>query len=103
VIVDTGKTRPVAPLLTNWLGAGHKEAVAKALGTGWQCSYTDIEIRRQPSGAPAVHLHRQATAVVAVWGEGQWQLSLSHDGNCDRHRALICSTGKPSSLRGNVN
>jgi len=28
-----GKTRPVAPLLTNWLGAGQLEAVAKALGT----------------------------------------------------------------------
>jgi len=56
------KTRPVAPI--NQLAGRWAAKEAAALGTGG--SYTDIEIRRQPSGAPAVHLHRQA-AVVAVW------------------------------------
>lgn len=74
-----------------------KEAVAKALGTGWQgVSYTDIEIRRQSSGAPAVHLYRQAALVVEVWGEAQWQLSISHDGDYAIATALlVCSTAKP--------
>lgn len=73
-----------------------KEAVAKALGTGWQgVGFTDIEIRRQPSGATAVYLHQRGAAVAAAWGEGQWQLSLSHDGNYAIATALfICSNAR---------
>lgn len=58
-----------------------KEAVTKALATGWRgIGYTEIEIQRQTSGAPAVYLHGKAAALVATWGEDQsWQLSLSHD------------------------
>lgn len=71
-----------------------KEAVAKALGTGWRgVGYTDIEIRRELSGAPSVHLHGRARAVVAAWGGGDWQLSLSHDRDYAIATALlICST-----------
>lgn len=70
-----------------------KEAVAKALGTGWQgVGYTDIEIRRELSGAPAVYLHKRAAKVVTAWGESQWQLSLSHDQDYAIATALlICS------------
>lgn len=73
-----------------------KEAVAKALGTGWGgVGYTDIEICRQSSGAPSVQLHQRAAAVVAAWGEGQWQLSISHDGDYAIATALyICLTEK---------
>lgn len=72
-----------------------KEAVAKALGTGWRgVGYTDIEIERQPNGAPSVYLHRRAAAVAAVWGEGQWQLSLSHDGNYAIATALFACSNK---------
>lgn len=68
----------VAQLAGRWAA---KEAVAKALATGWRgIGYTEIEIRRQPSGAPRVYLHGNAAAVVAMWGQNQsWQLSLSHD------------------------
>lgn len=71
-----------------------KEAVAKALGTGWRGHrYTDIEIRRQPSGAPAVHLYREAATLVTSWGESQWHLSLSHDRDYAIATALlVCST-----------
>lgn len=71
-----------------------KEAVAKALGTGWRgVGYTDIEIRRELSGAPSVHLHGRAIAVMAAWGGGEWQLSLSHDQDYAIATALlICST-----------
>lgn len=84
-----------------------KEAVVKALGTGWHgVSYTDVEIRRAASGTPLVTLHHRAAAVAAELGNqglggknflqpeipqsGKavvadssyfWQLSLSHDRN----------------------
>ena len=79
-----------------------KEAVVKALGTGWRgVGFTDIEIRRQPSGAPKVFFHRRAAMMVANW-EDQWQLSLSHDGNYAIATALlVCSTGKPLLPQGN--
>jgi len=66
-----------------------KEAVAKALGTGWRgFGYTDIEIRRLPSGAPTVHLHRRAATLLSAW-QDQWQLSLSHDGDYAIATALL--------------
>jgi holo-[acyl-carrier protein] synthase len=73
-------TRPsINKLAGRWAA---KEAVAKALGTGWSgIGYTDIEIRREPSGAPEVILHNNAAAILAAWGNTNWQISLSHDGN----------------------
>jgi holo-[acyl-carrier protein] synthase len=70
-----------------------KEAVAKALGTGWRgVSYTDIEIRRLPTGAPQVFLHHSAAAQTAGWGDCHWQLSISHDGDYSIATAiLVCS------------
>lgn len=69
-----------------------KEAVAKALLTGFRgLSYTDIEIRRQPNGAPKVFLYGAAADLAAGWGECQWQLSLSHDRDyCVATALLIC-------------
>lgn len=85
-----------------------KEAVVKALGTGWQgVGYTDVEICRHISGMPYVTLYNNAAAVAAairvgngeIGGVGEvernisftcptsppdrheWQLSLSHDGD----------------------
>ncbi|MBD2094345.1 holo-ACP synthase [Trichocoleus sp. FACHB-591] len=59
-----------------------KEAVAKALGTGWRgLRYTDIEVQRQPSGQPKVCLYGAAAIAVSTWGDYHWQVSLSHDGD----------------------
>lgn len=70
-----------------------KEAVVKALGTGWRgVGYTDIEIRRQSSGAPQVYLYHAAAAAAECKGQGQWRLSLSHDGDYAVATALFwCS------------
>lgn len=70
-----------------------KEAAVKALETGWLgVGYTDVEICRQPSGAPTVELHGRALAVVESWGQLQWQLSLSHDEDYAIATAiLVCS------------
>jgi holo-[acyl-carrier protein] synthase len=49
-----------------------KEAVVKALGTGWRgIGYTDVEIRRHKSGAPFAILHHEAAAVVAALARGE--------------------------------
>jgi holo-[acyl-carrier protein] synthase len=77
-----------------------KEAVVKALGTGWRgISYTDIEIRRCSSGAPFVTLHNKAATIVAGLVESsllpvaspQWQVSLSHDGDYAIATAIFVS------------
>jgi len=65
-IVGTGKLAQ-SPLLTNWLGAGQLRS--RCQGTGNRVAGVATPILRfdaSPVG-PAVHLHRQATAVVAVW------------------------------------
>ena len=69
-----------------------KEAAVKALGTGWLgVGYTDVEICRQSSGAPTVQLHGRALTVVKCWGQLQWQLSLSHDGDYAVATAILIS------------
>lgn len=70
-----------------------KEAVVKALGTGWRgINYRDVEIQRQASGAPSVCLYGPtAQSLAATWSTCQWQLSLSHDGHYAIASAiLIC-------------
>jgi len=57
-----------------------KEAVLKALGTGWTggISWTDVEVRRDPQGRPGIHLSGQCAAVAAQRGITCWLVSLSH-------------------------
>ena len=65
-----------ASLAARWAG---KEAVSKALGTGWDgFQWTDIESVRTPQGQPAVALHGAARAQAARLGLQQWAISLSH-------------------------
>ena len=58
-----------------------KEAVVKALGTGFvgDIAWTDVEILRQPTGAPNVHLSGGALAVAQALGVTHWLVSISHD------------------------
>lgn len=57
-----------------------KEAVTKALGTGWRgIGYRDIEIIRRESGEPTVALHARAAARMAGYEGVEWQVSFSHD------------------------
>ncbi len=57
-----------------------KEAVLKALGTGWRdgIAWTDIEVRRAPSGAPGVALGGEAHRRAQLMGVRQWLISLTH-------------------------
>ncbi|MGB3262397.1 MAG: holo-ACP synthase [Microcoleus sp.] len=57
-----------------------KEAVLKAMGTGWSqgISWTDIEIQRLPTGKPSVVLYRRCQEIAAELGIAIWFLSISH-------------------------
>lgn len=71
------KDPAIAYLAGRWAA---KEAVVKALGTGWTgLNYTDVEIGRQPNGVPRIVLHGTAATCLQERGVPQWQLSISHD------------------------
>ncbi|WP_438307797.1 holo-ACP synthase [Burkholderia pseudomallei] len=57
-----------------------KEAVLKALGTGWGdgIAFTDVEVASQRSGAPTVVLHRRLVAIACERGIAHWLVSASH-------------------------
>ena len=57
-----------------------KEAVLKALGTGWRrgISWRDVEIHNEPGGRPTVRLRGGARDVVEQLGISQMLISISH-------------------------
>lgn len=57
-----------------------KEAVLKALGTGWSdgIAWTDMEVLRLGSGEPKLLLTGRAAEIAAHRGITEWWLSLSH-------------------------
>jgi holo-[acyl-carrier protein] synthase len=57
-----------------------KEAVLKALGTGWRrgISWRDVEIRNERSGSPVVTLYGGARDYMDQQGISQVLISISH-------------------------
>ncbi len=57
-----------------------KEAVLKALGTGWRrgISWRDVEIRNEPGGRPVVALRGGLRDVVQKLGVVELMVSISH-------------------------
>ena len=57
-----------------------KEAVLKALGTGWRrgISWRDIEIRNDKNGAPTVKLRGGARDVMQAAHIGHMHITISH-------------------------
>ena len=57
-----------------------KEAVLKALGTGWRrgISWRDIEIHNDPHGKPQVTVHGGAREVMDVLGASEILIRISH-------------------------
>jgi holo-[acyl-carrier protein] synthase len=57
-----------------------KEALFKALGTGWARGVTwlDVEVRRERQDAPTMLLHGEAERLSAGKGANKVHLSLSH-------------------------
>jgi holo-[acyl-carrier protein] synthase len=80
-----------------------KEAVFKALGTGWSgdLCWTDVEVVPGPLGAPRLRLHGAARRLAETAGVLDAALSLSHS----RHVAvamvlLAVAAGSSSGLTG---
>lgn len=59
-----------------------KEAVLKALGTGFGAgvAFTDVVIHRTPGAAPEVQLTGGAANAATALGVTAWRLSISHAG-----------------------
>lgn len=57
-----------------------KEAVLKALGTGWGAGigWTDVEIVHEATGEPTVRLYNEAAKRSAARKINRWVLSLTH-------------------------
>lgn len=57
-----------------------KEAVLKALGTGWAegIGWIDVEVVRSDAGSPSVKLTGRAAEIARRRGITSWHLSLSH-------------------------
>jgi len=68
-----------------------KEAVFKALGTGWAkgVSWLDIEVRRQGHDAPAIILHGAAQKIATAKGVATVHLSLTHTDNWAAATAIL--------------
>jgi holo-[acyl-carrier protein] synthase len=57
-----------------------KEAVMKALGTGWRggVEFRNIEVLNEPGGRPYVVLHGGAAEKAAALGITHWHISITH-------------------------
>jgi holo-[acyl-carrier protein] synthase len=57
-----------------------KEAVLKALGTGWSrgMQWTDIEVRNEPGGSPRIALGGKAREICAELRIADLLISISH-------------------------
>jgi holo-[acyl-carrier protein] synthase len=67
-----------------------KEAVAKALGTGFagEVTWRSIEILRRETGAPYVRLSDDALAFAKSLGITDWYISISHCGETTTASAI---------------
>lgn len=57
-----------------------KEAILKAIGTGWAkgIQWIDIEVINEPGGRPVVHLHNAALEIGQSRGISHVLISISH-------------------------
>lgn len=58
-----------------------KEAVLKALGTGWSgdIGWTDVEIAALDTGQPIINLTGEAARIARQMGVDCWHISISHN------------------------
>lgn len=80
-----------------------KEAVLKAIGTGWirGISWTDIEIRNEPGGAPRVQLYARTREIAEARGVGEIHISISHCRTYATAYAIAVATDPPQPKRPN--
>ena len=71
-----------------------KEAVLKALGTGFGAgiAFTDVIIQRSPGAPPEVSLTGGGAKAAAALGITAWRLSISHAGDLAMASAIALGT-----------
>jgi holo-[acyl-carrier protein] synthase len=71
-----------------------KEAVLKALGTGWRegIAWRDIEVSRQPSGRPRLVLGGRCAELAEELRIDQWHVTLSHTPLCAMASVIACGS-----------
>lgn len=71
-----------------------KEAVMKALGTGWSkdVDWTEIEVLRDSAGRPLLNLTGGALRQAEELGITDWQISLSH---CKTYAVAFVTASAP--------
>jgi holo-[acyl-carrier protein] synthase len=59
-----------------------KEAVMKALGTGWSSgvSWREIEVVRRSGAAPELALHGETKRIAEAKGIARFHITITHDG-----------------------
>jgi holo-[acyl-carrier protein] synthase len=77
-----------------------KEAVLKALGTGFGAgvAFTDVVIHRTPGAAPDVQLTGGAANAATALGVTAWRLSITHAGGLAM--ASVLALGPETHVRG---
>ena len=76
-----------------------KEAVFKALGTGWRSglSWTDMEVCRDPLGRPVLQLSGGCAEEARKRSISQWSISLSHTSDCSVGSAIATGSCQGSN------
>ena len=76
-----------------------KEAVLKALGTGWAhgLAFRQVVVLREPSGAPLVQLEGAAAARATRLGVERVHLSITHDGGVAAAVAVLEGTARSAA------
>jgi holo-[acyl-carrier protein] synthase len=75
-----------------------KEAVMKALGTGWTkgVRWIDIEVVRQSGAAPELVLHGESAAIAKRRGIDRWHVTITHDAGIAAAVVVAEATGSGS-------
>jgi len=75
-----------------------KEAVLKALGTGWRrgISWRDIEVRNDPSGQPKIAVRGEAKEIAKRKRLGDILITISHCRQFATAYAIAVRNEKPS-------
>ena len=77
-----------------------KEAVLKALGTGWSggIAWREIEVTREPTGRPGVVLRGRCAELAERLGIVRWHVTLSHTSANAVASVIACGEGPGQRL-----
>ncbi len=77
-----------------------KEAVMKALGTGWArgVAWADIDVHRLSSGKPEIRLSGKCQQIAETLGIGRWEVSITHTGTHAAASVVAVAAAGPNAV-----